>query len=172
MCWHCLGICPLSIGLCLCRGMSNGEWITYISSGPSDSALNHLMRCHTGSLHCHSLHFINGRAKSTNLWDCHASNCSHTKCSLTHPYMDQIGQQSSQELNSFSQHFLQEKSVGHSQWRARLMSKSLPPGNDIPYVLNWQSSDVPRNECDENFILFRVIRGSGTTWSWVGIVLC
>lgn len=168
MCWRRLGICPLSIGLCLCRGMSNGEWITYISSGPSDSALNHLMRCHTGSLRCHSLHFINGQAKSASLLDCHTSNCSLP----TQPYMDQIGQQCSWELNSFSQHFLQEKSVGHSEWRARLMSESIPPGNYVPYVLNLQSSDVPRNECDENFILFRVICGSGTTWSWVGIVLC
>lgn len=40
------------------------------------------------------------------------------------------------------------------------MSESIPAGNDIPYVLNLQSSDVPRNECDEDFILFRVIRGS------------
>lgn len=45
------------------------------------------------------------------------------------------------------------------------MSESIPPGNYVPYVLNLRSSDVPRNECDENFILFRVIRGSGTTWS-------
>lgn len=31
----------------------------------------------------------------------------------------------------------------------------------VPVVLNLQSSDVPRNECDEDFILFRVICGSG-----------
>lgn len=45
------------------------------------------------------------------------------------------------------------------------MTEYIPTGNHIPYVLNLQSSDVPRNECDDDFILFRVIRGSGTAWS-------
>lgn len=96
---------------------------------------------------------------------------SWSECSPTHPCMDQIGQQFSWELNSLSQLSLQEKSVGHSEWRARLMTEYIPTGNHIPYVLNLQSSDVPRNECDDDFILFRVIRGSGTAWSWFWIVL-
>lgn len=48
-------------------------------------------------------------------------------------------------------------------------SESSAAWNDIPYVLNLQSPDVPRNECDDDFVRFRVICGS-PAWSWVGIV--
>lgn len=39
------------------------------------------------------------------------------------------------------------------------MSESIPTGNYVPYVLNLQSSDVPRNECDKAFILHH-------SWPW------
>lgn len=45
------------------------------------------------------------------------------------------------------------------------MSESIPTGNYVPYVLNLQSSDVPRNECDRAFILFSTIHGRGAAWT-------
>lgn len=78
-----------------------------------------------------------------------------------------IGQQISWEVNFFSQLYLQE---GCCSFGKKSQNESSAAWNDLPYVLNLDSPDVPRNECDEDFILFSVICGS-PAWSWVGIVL-
>lgn len=90
---------------------------------------------------------------------------SQSKCSPTHPYMDRSANflggefpfttlSSRKECCSFG---MKSQSESSAAW------------NDIPYVLNLQSPDVPRNECDDDFVQFRVICGS-PAWSWVGIV--
>lgn len=85
---------------------------------------------------------------------------SQSKCSPTHPYMDRSanflgGEIPFTALSSRKQ---------CSSFGMKSQSKSSAAGNDIPYVLNLESPDVPRNECDEDFILFRVICGS-PAWS-------
>lgn len=68
-----------------------------------------------------------------------------------------IGQQISWEVNFLSQLCLQEKCCSFG---IKIQSESSAAWNYIPYVLNLQPPDVPRNECDEDFILFRVICSS------------
>lgn len=128
---------------CPCRGISNAERMTYISSGPSDSALSHLKGCHIGSLHCHSLHCFYGQAKSASCCGCHTANCS-----LPAPPIPIWIRQ----VHSFPESWIPFHSLPFKKRVLVTQNKepgwscgSAPAGNAKPYVLHLQSWDVPGN---------------------------
>lgn len=87
---------------------------------------------------------------------------SQSECSPTHPYMDHIGQQFSWEPNSFSKFSLQEKGVGHSEWRARLMSESVCSCRK-QYTICAQLTVI---RCPKEWMWWELYSVQGHSWQW------
>lgn len=147
--------CSSGYWLCPCRGMSKGKWITFISWSlwQSSESFDGMPCRNYTVIPCTS--FLGEQRVPIFGAVRPATAPSQSKCSPTHSYMDRsanfLGGEfpftalpSRKECCSFG---MKSQSDSSAAW------------NDLPYVLNWQSPDVPRNECDEDCFLFRVICG-------------